>query len=63
MDTLETLKAKLLKQLQIDAKNGCSWSQEAFDLKICYNIAKTRTFIGDMISANRVLTFTYNNYR
>lgn len=63
MDTLDTLKAKLLKQLQIDAEDGCSWSQAAFDLGICLKIASTRMSINDMLSANRVLTFTYNNYQ
>jgi hypothetical protein len=66
MDTLQTLYAKYLASLGFDIQGGCTAASErtqillAFVQEVTY---RQSAQVNDEVTANQLLTFTYQNYQ
>jgi hypothetical protein len=66
MDTLDTLNAKYLFSLGFDIQGGCTSASErtqillAFIQEVTFRLSSA---VNDEVTANQLLTFTYQNYQ
>jgi hypothetical protein len=66
MDTLETLNAKYLSSLGFDIQGGCTSASERTQILLAFIQEVTfrqSSAVNDQVTANQLLTFTYQNYQ
>jgi hypothetical protein len=66
MDTLETLNAKYLASLGFDIQGGCTSASQRTQILLAFIQEVTfrqSAAVNDEVTANQLLTFTYQNYQ
>jgi hypothetical protein len=66
MDTLETLYAKYLASLGFDIAGGCTSASERTQILLAFYqevVYRQSAAVNDEVTANQLLTFTYQNYQ
>lgn len=66
MDTLETLYRKYLASLQFDIEGGCTSASERTQILLAFYqevVYRQSSAVNDEVTANQLLTFTYQNYQ
>jgi len=66
MDTIETLNQKYLASLGFDIQGGCTTASQQTQILLAF--VQEVTFrqslaVDDQVTANQLLTFTYQNYQ
>lgn len=66
MDTIETLNQKYLTSLGFDIQGGCTSASQQTQILLAFVQEVTfrqSSAVEDQVTANQLLTFTYQNYQ
>jgi hypothetical protein len=66
MDTLETLNQKYLTSLGFDIQGGCTTASQQTQILLAFIqevIYRQSSAVNDEVTADQLLTFTYQNYQ
>jgi len=65
MDTPTTLYNKYLESLQFDIQGGCSSASQTTQILLAFHqevLFRQSSAVNDQVTANQLLTFTFENY-